>query len=104
MKAFIKNLELISIVFNNYEHIKQLETLSECFKQMRESDYSKEYPSDYDLTQTQIDRLFVICKTSQNSRYNYKLFTNPEFQNAENLITNVLLKHKLREEVIVKTK
>lgn len=90
MKAFIKELELLSLVNNNYKHIQQLETLSEHYSLMKESDYSKEYPNDYSLTQEQIDKLVVIAKTTQNAHYDMALFGSKDFQDVNNTVDNVL--------------
>ena len=90
MTAFIKELELISLIDNNYEHIQQLETLSNHYKLMKESNYSKEYPSNYNLTQEQIDKLIIISKTTQNAHYNMGLYTSNEFKDVNNTVENVL--------------
>jgi hypothetical protein len=92
MKAFIKELELISLINNNYEHIQQLETLSDHYKLMKESAYSKEYPNEYNLTQEQINNLFIISKTTQNEHYGMHLYTSIEFQDENNTISKVLKK------------
>ena len=92
MNAFLKELELISLVNNNYEYIQQLETLSNHYSRMVVSDYDKQYPSEYGLTQEQIDNLVIITKTTQNSHYGMKLFTSEEFQNESNIVDNVLIK------------
>lgn len=96
MKAFIKELELISLVDNNYDHIQQLETLSEHYKLMKESDYSKQYPNEYNLTQEQINNLFIICKTTQNAHYDMRLHTSVEFQDESNTVSNVLKKYDVK--------
>ncbi len=90
MKAYTKELELISLVNENYNHIQQLETLIEHYKLMKESDYSKEYPNEYNLTQEQIDKLYVIAKTTQNSHYDMKLYTQEIFKDNDNTVNNVL--------------
>jgi len=91
MTAFKHNLDLIQLVNNSYNHITQLETLTRLFASSKESEYSKEFPSDSNLTQYEIDQLAMICKTTHNSHYNYKLFLFPEFQNSNNHVDNMLL-------------
>ena len=87
---FQKHLQLIKVVHDNYSHIKDLEILGKMFNQMIESDYSKKYPNEYSLTQSQITHLEIICKTTQNSHYEYKLFLSEEFKNPQNHIDNVI--------------
>lgn len=90
MNSFKKHLKLIQVVHNNYSHIQDLETLSDMFKDMKESDYSKSYPNEYQLNQSQIDELNIICKTTQNTHYNYGLFTDKIYQDPNNHIDNVI--------------
>ena len=97
MKAFNKELQLISLIDNNYEHIQQLETLGSHYKIMKEKSFMKKYPDEYNLTQEQIDRLYIITKTTQNSHYNMGLYLSPEFQNPDNIISAVLTQHNVRE-------
>ena len=96
MKAFIKELELISLIDNNYEHIQQLETLGEHYRLMKQDDYSKNYPNEYTLTQEQIDKLFIIARTTQNAHYDMRLFTSEEFKNTSNIISNVLKEYNIK--------
>lgn len=81
---FKKHLTLIQVVHNNMTHIEDLEILGNMFKDMVESDYSKQYPSEYRLNQAQIDQLHIICKTTQNSHYEYGLYTDPIYQDPNN--------------------
>ncbi len=90
MDAFTKELKLISLVNNNYEHIGELETLANHYKLMIESNYSKNYPNEYNLTQAQIDKLVIITKTTQNSHYDMGLYTSKEFQDPSNVIDDVI--------------
>ena len=86
-----KHLQLIQVVHNNMSHIEDLEILGKMFANMVESEYSKEYPSIYNLTQDQIDHLCIVCKTTQNSHYEYNLFTDATFQNPNNHVDAILL-------------
>lgn len=92
MKAFKKELELISLINNNYVHIVQLETLAEHYQSMVESDYSKQCPSEYCLTQEEIDNLYIITITTINSHYDMRLYTDTKFQNKENIVDKALEK------------
>jgi hypothetical protein len=76
MKAFKKNLELIAIVSKNYEHIEQLETLEKLFSDLKETEYSKEYPSEYRLNQREIKELTKICHITRKSAYNKELLSD----------------------------
>lgn len=96
MKAFNLELQLISLIDNNYEHIQQLETLGSHYKIMKEKSFMKEYPDEYNLTQEQIDRLYIITRTTHNSHYDMRLFTSSEFQNPDNVISAVLVQHSVR--------
>ena len=96
MKAFDLELQLISLIDNNYEHIQQLETLSSHYKVMKEKSFMKEYPDEYNLTQEQIDRLHIIAKTTHNSHYDMRLYLSPEFQDSNNTINAVLEQHNVR--------
>jgi hypothetical protein len=89
---FKQHLNLIKIVHDNYSHIQDLEILGEMYRDMEETEYSKQYPSEYQLTQFQIDKLYVICKTTQNSHYGFGLFLSPEFQDSNNHIDIILEK------------
>jgi hypothetical protein len=61
-------LELIKLVHDNYTHIQQLETLGSIV------------PEEY----------HVIVKTTQNSHYDYKIYTHKKYQDPENHIDKVL--------------
>ena len=63
---------------------------------MKESDYSKQNPSEYGLTQEQIDKLLIIIKTTHNSHYSNKFYTSSEFQNEQNIVDNVLKTFNLK--------
>ena len=56
-------LELIAIVHDNYEHIQQLETLGNLLKD--------KYPEEAE-----------VAFTTQNSHYNYNLYTR-DYKNPE---------------------
>lgn len=90
MKALNNNLKLILVVHNNYNHIQDFETLTKLFESSVESDYSKQYPSEYSLSQAQIDHLVVICKTTHNSHYDYNLFKDDMYKNPINHIDKII--------------
>ena len=94
MKAFKNHLKVIQIVHNNYSHIQDLETLGDMFKLMKESEYSKNYQNEFQLTQQQITELEIICKTTQNSHYGYNLFVSELYKNPSNHIDNVINKYQ----------
>ena len=87
---FRQHLNLIKVVHDNYSHIQDLETLGEMYRDMKETEYSKKYPSKYSLNQFEIDKLHIICKTTQNSHYEYRLYLSPELQNPNNHIDVVV--------------
>jgi hypothetical protein len=95
--AFKRNLELISLVNNNYEHIQQFETLIEAFKLMKESEYSLKYPNEFCLTKEQIDSLIEIVINTHNSHYDYKLYLDTKYQNSDLCIHNVLAKYGIKQ-------
>ena len=66
-------LELIKVVNDNYNHIAQLEALCKL------------------LNTPETEDEHIICKTTHNSHYDYKLFTTPKFQHPENYINNFIL-------------
>jgi hypothetical protein len=76
MKTLKKAIELIAVVNSNYEHIEQLETLESLYSNLKETEYSKQYPSEYSLTQQQINELHRICNVTRNSHYNKELLTD----------------------------
>jgi hypothetical protein len=91
MIAFRKQLELISLVENNYEHIEQLETLGNNYNLMKESNYAREYPSEYTLNQDQIKELEQIVETTKQSHY------KDELKQSVFHINNVLPLHNLKQ-------
>lgn len=97
MNAFINELQLISLIDNNYEHIQQLNTLLDHYKLMKESEFSKEYPGEYNLTQAQINKLFIITKTTINAHYNMSKYTSEEYKDVSNIVHNVLDTFKARK-------
>lgn len=98
MGAFIKQLELISLVDQNFSHIQQLESLLENYKLMKESNYSKEYPNIHLLTQEEINKLIVITETTRKSHYESELL------NSNNHILNVLKEYNSKPVENFKTK
>lgn len=81
---FKKHLVFIQVVHNNMTHIEDLAILGNMFNDMVESDYSKQNPSEYRLNQDQINKLHIICRTTQNSHYGYGLYTNEIYQDPNN--------------------
>lgn len=65
-------LNLIQFINNNYDHIVQLETLINLL-----DTGSKEY---------------IVAVTTRNSHYNYKLCTEPMYQDPENHVDNIIKK------------
>jgi len=94
MNAFKSNLKLIKLTNDNYGHIGDLETLSNLYVLAKESDYNKEYPNQWNLTQEQITKLGLITKTTHNSHYNYNLFASKELQDPLNHVDIVLEEFK----------
>jgi hypothetical protein len=67
-----KILELIAIVHDNYDHVEQLETLISLLED--------KYPQEA-----------MVAKTTQNSHYNYLLYTSKEYQNPDNHVDKHIL-------------
>lgn len=84
--SYLKDyLELIQVVNNNYEHIDQLEKLNQMFDHLQSSVW---------LTEEEINDLAIVSKTTQNSHYEYKLFTSPNYQNPDNHVDKRLETYK----------
>lgn len=78
-----KILELIAVVDKNFNHIQQLETLSTL---LREEKYKDE---------------LVVCMTTQNAHYDYRLFGLKALQIPENHIDTFLNQEWLAKKQIV---
>lgn len=88
--AFWTNLKLIKVVFDNYDHIQDFETLTKLYADYKEDEFYKDHPSTYRLTKKEAERLVLICETTRNSRYNYTLFKSESRQNPDNHIDRIL--------------
>lgn len=65
-------LELIKVVNDNYNHIVQLEAL------------------DNLLNTEETKEEYIVCKTTHNSHYNYRLFGHKKYQDPTNHIDNFI--------------
>lgn len=79
-------LNLIKTVNEKSSHVSELKALGDLFSTM--ADYEESRKEDYELA----EELFIICRTTQNARYDYKLFTLSKYQNRDNHIDVVLAK------------
>jgi hypothetical protein len=68
-------LNLIQVVNENYKHIDQLDKLIILLNYQQPSVY---------LNQEEIDKLVIIAKTTYNSYYDYKVYTDVMYQNPDN--------------------
>lgn len=75
MNYFKQQLQLIQTVNNNYKHIVELEAIEILLQ------YTS--PNVF-LSKEEIAKSLLICKTTHNSHYKYKLFTSSTIQNPNN--------------------
>jgi len=89
-KVLKRHLKIIQTVHDNYSHIQELEDLSVIYSLA----VTPNYESAFTLTQKELDFLVVVCKTTQNSHYDYRLYTRTEFKNNFNHVDYLLEEEK----------
>lgn len=81
MNYFKMQLDMIQTVNNNYKHIVEVEAVEQLLQYTAPNVF---------LSKEEIARLLLICKTTHNSHYNYKLFTSAVYQDPTNHVNIVL--------------
>lgn len=86
-----RHISLLLTVFNNYNHVQDLDCLLELFSTHQVSEWSKGHEV-YDTTDT-MKIMEIITKTTKNSIYDYKVYTNPIYQNSDNHVLAIIDKY-----------
>ena len=80
-------LLLIKTINDNYSHINELETLEHL---LRDHNISKTDANSERLWFDDLSKEYIVAMTTHNSRYDYKLFIDPQFQNPDNHVDKIL--------------
>lgn len=80
-------LILIKTINDNYSHINELETLEHLLK---DHDLDNIDPKGERLWFGDLNKEYIVAMTTHNSHYDYKLFTDPQFQNPDNHVDKIL--------------